>query len=205
VNSDEDNEYDWEMNAMVGKADSYAYSEGYRLAGRIVADHAIQNALDVDFLVYPVIFLYRHYVELQLKRLIPTGARLVGQELSEANRKLLQQSHRLNQLWALFEPILQKARQENMLITPEEIGGLGWYVLQLNEIDPKSEGFRYQVTRSGEPSINNNQHPALNIGVIAEGMEKLTGYLFGLGEAFDEALEVKSQMENEASGYHDGE
>jgi hypothetical protein len=49
-------------------------------------------------------------------------------------------------------------------------------------------------------------------GVFAEAMEKLTGYLFGLGEAFHDAVQIKCEMEDEARAeyasfmeYYDGE
>jgi hypothetical protein len=194
---EEGNSDGWQMNAVVGKADDYAYSEGYRLAGRIVADYVIQKPLYADFLVYPIVFLYRHYVELQLKRLIPMGARLVNQVMSEADHKTLRE-HPLDKLWALFEPILQKAAQGTVPMTPEGIEGLGWYVSELNKFDPGSFSGRYALDRQGVPYIDNRKHPAINIGVLAEGMERLTGYLFDLGEAFREERQAKCESEDEA-------
>jgi hypothetical protein len=85
-------------------------------------------------------------VELQLKRLIPTGALLVNQEISEADRKRLLE-HPLDKLWALFEPILQKAARGTVAMTPEEIEGLGWYVAELNKFDPGSFSGRYALDR----------------------------------------------------------
>jgi hypothetical protein len=70
--------------------------------------------------------------------------------------------------------------------------------VQLHEFDQGSFTARYARTRAGLPSIDNKRYPALNIGVIAEGMERLTGYLFGLGEAFQEAQQFKCEMEDEA-------
>jgi hypothetical protein len=205
VGSEEGNRDDWEMNAVVREADDYAYSEGYRLAGYIVADHVIQKPLYADFLVYPIIFLYRHYVELQLKRLIPLGALLVDQVI---DRKLLLK-HPLDELWDLFAPVLKEAAQVTGAMTPEEIEGLGWYVSELNKFDPGSFSVRYPLDRRGVPCIDNRKHPAINIGVLAEGMERLTGYLFGLGEAFREAHQFKCEMEGEARAegmdYYDGE
>jgi hypothetical protein len=196
--SEERNVCNLELNAVLRKADGYAYSEGYRLAARDIADRAIQDPMSADFLVYPVIFLYRHYVELQLKRLIPLGAVLVKQDLSKADFELLQKSHRLDHLWVVFEGILQNARQEGIPIGPDEIEGVGWYIREMHDIDPKSYGFRYAVTPSGQASVNHERHPTLNIGVIAKGMERLAGYLFGLGEAFQEAQQLKGEMENDA-------
>jgi hypothetical protein len=208
VNSTEGAPDDWEMNALVRKADDHAYSEGYRLAGRIVADHVSQQPLDADFLVYPIIFLYRHYVELQLKRLIPMGALLVNKAISEADRKRLLE-HSLVGLWALFEPVLQEAAQGIVAMTHEEIEGLGWYVNELNKFDPRSFSARYALDRDGVPCIDDHKHPAINIGVFAQCMERLAACLFGLGEAFREARQVKCEMDDEARGegmeFHDGQ
>jgi hypothetical protein len=208
VNSTEGSEDDWEMNAWIGGASDYAYAEGYRLAGRIVADHVIQNRWDADFLVYPIVFLYRHNVELQLKRLIPTGAALTDTALDEIDTQLLQQSHDLSRLWAVFEPILRETSQ-GVGVTGVEIEAIASYVRQLHKIDQGSYSFRYMATKAGTPSIDRQKLPHINIGELAECMEKLTAYLFGLGEAFRDAFQVKCEMEDEARSesveYYEGE
>ena len=188
-------EGDWEANALVRKADEYAYTEGYRLAGRIIADYVIQSRWEADFLIYPVIFLYRHNVELQLKGLIEKGTALVEQELSAADRALLGKSHSLDELWKRFKPVLQKAGQGIVAITPEEIEGLDWYVSELHNFDPKSFSGRYALKRDGSPYIDSGQYPAINIGALAESMERLTSTLFGLARIVEEALDLKHEME----------
>jgi hypothetical protein len=205
VRAEQGNEDDCRTNASIRAASEYSYSEGYRRAARIVADHVIQNKWNQDFLVYPTVFLYRHYVELQLKRLISTGAFLVDQVLSDGERKLLQTSHRLDQLWALLKPILRKA----LPMSPEDIAAIDCYVIQLHDIDPLSYSTRYMFTKVGTPSIDKNKVPQINIGVLSQGMEKFTNYLFGLGEAVREAYEIKCEMDAEARAeymeYYDGE
>jgi hypothetical protein len=198
VHADEGDKNSWEMNANVCGATEYSYSEGYRLAGRVLADHVIQNRWDTDFLVYPIVFLYRHYVELQLKRLIPNGAFLTGQSLSGPDWKLLSSCHNLEQLWRLLEPILRKLAKEGFGIKPNEIEATGSYIRQIHNIDEGSFSFRYLTTKSGSPSIDKNRLQHINVGVLAEGMERLTGYLFGVGEAFREAIQIKCEMEDEA-------
>jgi hypothetical protein len=67
---------DWQTNADLntdGVPADYVYAEGYHRAGQILADYVIEKKWDQDLLVCPIVFLYRHYVELQLKRLIPLG------------------------------------------------------------------------------------------------------------------------------------
>ena len=55
------------------------YSEGYLMAARSLAQQVCTTHDDQDFLVYPVVYLYRHHIELLLKRLTVLGAYLAAQ------------------------------------------------------------------------------------------------------------------------------
>ena len=95
VKAGEPGEHSWETNAWVSGASDYAYAEGYSRAARLLADYVIREKWDTDFLVYPIAFLYRHSIELQLKRLIPDSAFLADVALSEDKRNLLRGAHRV--------------------------------------------------------------------------------------------------------------
>jgi hypothetical protein len=194
----EGNKGDSSMNAWVRGASDESYAEGYRLAGRIVADYLIENRLKADFLVYPIVCLYRHNVELRFKELIPYSAFLTGQALGKEDRKLLQQ-HDLKKLWCLLEPILRKAYEDLTWFTVDgdAIEGIASYVRQLNEFDPSSESSRYLTKKTGDPSIDKDKYPYINIRVLAEGMEKLTAQLYELRYAFREAVELKRKKQAE--------
>jgi hypothetical protein len=187
----------WETNAWVRGATDYAYAEGYRRAARLLADHVIQKGWDTNFLIYPIVFLYRHNVELQLKRLIPAGAFLADHNISEADRNSLKSSHSLDKLRGIFEPILEKLGSA-FGVTPDYIQAIDSYIRQIHNIDELSFSFRYMASKSGAPSIDKDKLPYINLGILAAGMERLTSFLFGLGEAFHEAIQIKCEMENEA-------
>lgn len=188
---------DWEMNAWVRGATPYAYAEGYRLAARLVADFVIRKRWESDFLVYPIAFLYRHNVELQLKMLILDGAVLTAHALSETDRRVLKSSHRLDQLWEIFAPILRKLGTD-FGITSAAIEAIDSYIHQIHNIDELSFSFRYMTTKAGVPSIDKDKLPLLNVGVLATCMERLTAYLFGLGVAMHDAMKVQDEMNAEA-------
>jgi len=61
--------------------DKAAYTEGYWRGARLLVEHVAEHARDQDFLVYPVIFLYRHHIELALKNLIMQAPYLIEREL----------------------------------------------------------------------------------------------------------------------------
>ena len=61
---------DWMNNAclnVMGSGDAYAYKAGYRRGAEVLIGYVGEIARDQDFLVYPIIFLYRHHIELMLK------------------------------------------------------------------------------------------------------------------------------------------
>ncbi|GAC19580.1 hypothetical protein [Paraglaciecola arctica] len=63
---------DWQSNACVNCShDSIGlYIDGYRQAADTLAHKVVESSRDQDILVYPIVFLFRQYIELQLKRII---------------------------------------------------------------------------------------------------------------------------------------
>jgi len=208
VKAGEAGAHNWETNAVVSRTSDYAYAEGYRRAARLLADYAISEKWDIDFLVYPIAFMYRHNIELQLKRLIPDAAFLANVALSDDNRKPLRSSHRLDELWGLFKSLLAHLEGEFGL-NMDDLKAIESYINQIHQIDDLSFSFRYITRKSGDPSIDTTKLPHINIGVLANAMEKLTGYFSGLGDAFEESVKAEYEMRAEAyadyrSAYADG-
>jgi hypothetical protein len=92
------------LNSPMGR-DRYAYSEGYHRGARILVQYVIDHGMDQGFLVYPIIFLYRHHVELVLKDILLRAPSLTGRSLGETARRHLD-LHRLDLLWADAKPVL---------------------------------------------------------------------------------------------------
>ena len=64
---------DWHNNACLNewsRDHGATYAAGYRRAAELLIEHIDTKGRDQDVLVYPVVFLYRHHVELALKRII---------------------------------------------------------------------------------------------------------------------------------------
>jgi hypothetical protein len=77
---------------------------GYKKAAdHLVADHLVKEAMRNramrDFLVYPAIFCYRHYIELSLKNLLHDYGTMFGVPSNW-------QSHNLTVPWQEFEKLL---------------------------------------------------------------------------------------------------
>jgi len=63
---------DWYSNAVLNsRRDNLSlYAVGYKRAGEMLVEAVVQSRKDYDSLVFPIVFVYRQYLELRLKQLI---------------------------------------------------------------------------------------------------------------------------------------
>src|SRR5580765_4831727 len=94
---------------------------------------------DQDILVYPIVFLYRHHIELALKAVILRAPYLIERPLTKAETDHLAQ-HRLDLLWQDFKPMaaaISEAAGWHEL-PADDIKGIDDYIRQLHDVDPGS-------------------------------------------------------------------
>lgn len=59
----------------------FLYSEGYKEAALSIIEKCKESGFWNNILVYPLIFLFRHYLELRLKELITASKQLANPDL----------------------------------------------------------------------------------------------------------------------------
>ena len=124
---------------FVSQDPEYVCAHGYRLAARLAVEHIREDGIDAPFLVYPIVFLYRHHVELMLKRLILKANEPgvcyytdVKEQTEEIRNKLLKR-HSLQWLWDQFRPSVEGLGMKSV-----DVDAINSCIQQLNEIDPNS-------------------------------------------------------------------
>ena len=108
------------LGGMFDSVDKFTLAGLYRFAGDLLVDSAIKNNEESE-LLYPIIFTYRHAIELYLKAII--GREEITHDLIELNKK--------------FKEILKS----NFNTTPPR-----WFdnvIIALNDFDPRGVVFRY--------------------------------------------------------------
>lgn len=122
-----------------------AYAEGYRRAASLIVDAVLQGRLlrHPDTLVCPVVFLYRHSLELQLKLLVAAG--MYHQE-GEVDFTWLHRTHRLDHLWERGKRLLLEIRPE-AADDASPIAHLDPLVQELHDVDLGGQAFRYSLTK----------------------------------------------------------
>jgi hypothetical protein len=147
---------------------------GYKLAADLIIQHTSSCQSDRDLLIYPVLFCYRHYIELSLKSMLAFYGPKVG-VISDWS------THNLEILWQKFKELVVRygAEQDN-----ESINVVKGCIAEIANFDPASFDFRYPRTRKGEPiSI---EFESLDLDALNEGMGRIHGYFTGVdGQLYD--------------------
>ncbi|MCU1311321.1 MAG: hypothetical protein JWO20_2446 [Candidatus Angelobacter sp.] len=191
---------DWKNNACLktmGNGDPIAYKEGYRRGAALLAQHVATNGRDQDFLVYPIVFLYRHHIELVLKRIMTRAPYLIDASLTDQEKQHLGK-HRLDLLWEDLKSKLGAICKSAGWSAPsrEDIEGIDNYIRQIALVDSNSFSFRYAVSKEGLCSLP-EKLTHINLRHFAEMMERLASYFEGIDEATEYLLETKAEMEAE--------
>jgi len=135
----------------------WQYIEGYKKAGDFLlsSSNVLGSGRKEYEIVYPMIFSYRHYIELQLKEIILNAREFLG-----INEKF-PDDHSIEKIWGICGELLQKM---DKILDPgfTASNGYGEILNAYNalkadlkifwELDPNSESFRYPVDKHGNPT-----------------------------------------------------
>lgn len=195
---------DWANNACLNvlrNGDITAYTEGYRRGAEQLVQHVVEHQRDRDFLVYPIIFLYRHHLELALKRIIRRSPRLLNRELTDSETSHLKK-HRLDLLWGDLKPMFTEIYEAVGWGKPDaaDVEGADDYIRQLSRLDPYSLSFRYAHSNEGK-SLLPEDLTHINLRHFAEMMSRLVSYIDGIDTGTSVVNEWHDDME---AGYQNG-
>lgn len=176
------NSEDWPLNACIqhwGEVD-HAYKAGFRRAAFQLTERMCEQPVNQDSIVYPIVYLYRHHVELMLKDIFRLAADLLEESITGSQEKHLGR-HDLAQLWGMVRPMLDPVCKlvGSDPLPSADLDGIDAYMRQLNVYDPRGESFRYARSRDATRTLGSDL-VHINIRSFAIHMEKLADYLGGL-------------------------
>jgi len=182
------------LNPTWGDAD-HGYTEGYRRGARLLVQHIVETQRDQDYLAYPIIFLYRHHIELALKNIIRRASRLIERPLKKWEEKHLCEHH-LDSLWKDLKQIFNTIKETGWG-KPDAavIEGIDDYIDQLCELDPDSFHLRYPRSKKDVPYLHPNL--IINLQHFAEMLESLADCLDALDTATYVLEENLAEMDME--------
>ena len=150
-------------------------SRGYQKAANSLVAHVRIHESDLDEMVYPIAFLFRHAIETTLKIAI----------VSTGTEPPKNGEHYLLKIWDIIEPnvsLLFKSEDSSFvnLNTVREI------IMDFDSIDLSSFAFRYPSNKNGSaalPGIN-----VINVGVLSERANLLVELLERIISAFGQVI-----------------
>lgn len=148
----------------------HTYADAFSTAAEALVERLADDARSRPMHVAIVIaYLYRHYLELQLKLILQLGAAdglvlLKDDDLTD---------HRLHPLWNKVRPLVE----ENVSgATDEVLDTVGSVVQQFHLIDPSGQEFRYADTKDRQPSLERLPGPTSVVRLKAV-MAKVIAFL----------------------------
>ena len=159
----------------------------------LVAFQQQRGAITIDEGALPIVFLYRHALELYLKSVVYQAAVVTinERELRRAVPRLWRE-HSLLRLLRMAEPVLTD-RTHPLVQMGSLYKDLSELARKIDEVDPGSYSFRYPVTSNGDPALPS--HVFLNTFVLSEAMEKVFDDVQQFcGSLAKEELQASQQM-----------
>ncbi len=143
------------------------FASGYFEAAALLAQLMIKNAAPVDTTIYPLVFLYRHAVELALKQLLRDFSAIAQKEILP--RKKMTSTHDLMLLWGGLSPWLgsldPSGDPDAPRIALDEVQDV---ISDFAKVDPDGQAARYDTDTKGKQTLN--RFDSINIESLARGM-----------------------------------
>ena len=170
------------------------WGRGYTEAAKRLRESLLSGPRGGDNDTYPVVFLYRHALELYLKGIMVAANHVVGLKSQLEFVEALRSDHRLLPLFQAASRLLLRSFPDDPGIS-DFLAKLKKVVTDLNGVDPGSFSFRYPVNTEFERPAGGS----ITMGLIelGQGMDEVL-------EAFDTietALQVEGDDLEEALAY----
>ena len=159
------------------------YVDGFKQAADCVvcARRAAPGPPYGDELLFPVAFLYRHYIELKLKQLL-----WYGQQLRLVPPGKIK-GHKLTPIWTKARTFLEERWAG---ADPTPLDAIEEVISEFEHIDPKGLGFRYHIALDDTPLLQ--QCPdRVSLARLKETMDKVYYFFDCCSDALENDLEEK--------------
>jgi len=140
------------------------YAVGYKRAADKLAIEVVESHQYQDTLVYPIVFLYRQYIELRLKEVIREGRKLLEE------RGEYPTHHKVDLLWAGAKTIIEKVFEEDE--EKPNFSLVEHVISEFSAYDPGSFSFRYPTDKDGNNPLENLTH--INIRHLADTINSVS-------------------------------
>ncbi|MCK5320929.1 hypothetical protein KAJ61_06105 [Candidatus Parcubacteria bacterium] len=162
---------DWRLNACVGHNGGLlgfcSMGNGYYRSAELLSKHVVSTGFEMDLLIYPIVFSYRHGIELFLKGFLVK----IRNANDDSTNDFL--NHHLSAKWKEVKQFIKdnkfdsKDDDENIFLTDI----IDDVIDDFSKYDPGSFHFRYHISKSG--NVNQEDVKLINIKNLKIRMDKV--------------------------------
>lgn len=153
------------------------YSAGYFEAASRLGSRLMTNGGCIDIEVYPLIYLYRHAVELATKYI-----HRVLEDVFRTGQRF-QATHKITDNWNAMRPNLEMALHEDQFAPRPNLNKLQEILTDLVAVDPVAEAFRFPQTKNGDEPAADLQ--SINLHAFCNALEYVRAELKQIIEWLD--------------------
>lgn len=127
----------------------------------------------------PILFLYRHYIELGLKDVLAAAGAFA---IDVSDQKF---GHKLDDIWAEASKVFKSYRRANLTAIDEAVA-------ELTELDKRADAFRYATNSENKPHFE--RIGAVNVGALFKTLNTVSS---ALEKLLDEMERDEAEMDAE--------
>jgi len=184
------------------KGELSVFALAYREAADALVESFKQRKWYSDVDACPIVFLYRHSIELYLKAIILWGAGLVRfQSGEDINTDKMFETHRFGDLLPAVKRIFKEAGWLDNAPSGVRFGTFAEIenlILTFEQIDPKSYAFRYPIDRNGNANLPEHFH--FNVIALGEEAHEMLRMLDGAVSGVYEMFQTMASIHHEVAG-----
>jgi hypothetical protein len=157
---------------------------GYKLAADILVKYLedCNSGSQQDALVFPIAFLYRHFVEIALKDVLAT----IGYD-----GNLVGFGHDTGKLWTECKSQLETVNLLSQL-EPDRVRGFEDFLDHIKDVDSSSFSFRYDSDRKGYPNLVGTDR--IQLSHLADTLEKIENFIESIRILYDMRMEFQNEF-----------
>jgi hypothetical protein len=157
--------------------------KGYFRAGHILIDQCRENLNEGHLLIYPILFCYRHALEMAMKDLLESYGHRFGVSVPGLD-------HNLWRLWESCRAIFAQIDNQSVATDTSIVERL---IKEFHDLDARAEAFRYPVKKDG--TVIDLPNDAFNLTDLRGVVESLENFFSGADGYLDELCSASDEMQ----------
>ena len=166
------------------------YTDGFLIAGDRLVEGFTGTAPE-DALIYPVLALYRHHLELELKGLVRQALNysVADKANIERGRGELSNTHGLKALWNMLQMHFPQSKDWAI---PEQHAAFEALLFEFDEHDPNSQAARYPWDKKECQTLTRLRR--IDLPAVKASIHKMSNYLWCFHEGIIQANEAAVEI-----------